>query len=33
MRNYTKYCATRFNEDLSSGSCDNLSEFQDVNNA
>ena len=33
MRNYTKNCATRFNEDLSSGSWDNLSEFQDVSNA
>ena len=33
MRNYTKNCATRFNEYLSSGSWDNLSEFQDVSNA
>ena len=34
-RNYSccKYCATRFNEDLSSVSWDNLSECQDVNNA
>ena len=32
-RNYSKYCATRFNEDLSSVSWDNLSECQGVNNA
>ena len=32
-RNYSKYCATRFNEDLSSVSWDNVSECQDVNNA
>ena len=32
-RNYSKYCPTRFNEDLSSVSWDNLSECQDVDNA
>ena len=32
-RNYSKYCATRFNDDVSSVSWDNLSEYQDVNNA
>ena len=32
-RNYSHYCATRFNEDLSSVSWNNLSECQDVNNA
>ena len=32
-RNYSKYCATRFNEELSSVSWDNLSECRDVGNA
>ena len=32
-KNYSKYCATRFIEDLSSVSWDNLSECQDVDNA
>ena len=32
-RNYSKYCATRFNEELSSVSWDNLRECQDVGNA
>ena len=31
-RNYSKYCATCFNEDLSSVSWDNLGECHNVNN-
>ena len=32
-RNYSKYCAARFNDELSSVSWDNVSECQDVNDA
>ena len=32
-RNYSKYCATKFNDDLSSVSWDNLSKCRDVNDA